>query len=99
MRLKIQIIKRFFCFKSFEKDIIMIEEYEDLKKIVDFVRKILNLMNLEIPTTYQVNIEYQLIANVILMLHRNKANLYLLFFIILVIMIVIYFLKRWFMIK
>ena len=77
----------------------MMEENEDLKKIVDFVRKILNVINLEIHATYQVNIEYQLIANVILMLHRNKVNLYHLFFIFLVIMIVIYFLKSWFMRK
>ena len=84
--------KMSFYFKNTKNNIIMSEEGEEdfkNKDVCRFCEKKLNLIKLEVIVTWQVIIEIQPIANVILLLHRNKVFLYHLFFIILVIMIVI----------
>ena len=61
--------KMAFYFQNTNKDIIMTEENEGdhrKKTFVDFVKKILNLIKLEIIVTWLVNIEVQLIVNVII---------------------------------
>ena len=83
-----------FYFENTEKDNIMTEEIEeDFKNNnifrFDFVRKILNLIKLEIFVIQLVNTEVQLIVTVILILHRKKVILFHFYFTILVTMIVI----------
>ena len=62
---------------------------------VDFVKKILNVIKLEIIVTWLAITEDQLIVFVISMLLKIKVISYLSHFTILVTMIVIYFLKSY----
>ena len=65
-----------FYFKNTNKDIIMTKEDEEDNKIitfVDFVKRKYYLIKLEIIVIYQDHTDVQLIANVILMLHRSKV--------------------------
>ena len=64
-----------FYFKNSKKDIILTEEDEEDYKnnnILDFERKILNMIKLEIIVILLVYTGIQLIVNVIIMSHKNK---------------------------